>query len=123
MPEAAPPAPLLYDAGFTSDTCFETSTPLDIPESAACSDEVFPCESSSCGAFALATGNWLSERCGQVLCGGLVAGVRDGCITTLHYAGDFGESECLREQLVGTRWSCGPENGLARVSLQTCGPI
>src|SRR5262245_5065879 len=48
IPEPPAPAVLaLYDAGFTTDECYTDSEPLDVPESAACSDAKFLCESES----------------------------------------------------------------------------
>jgi hypothetical protein len=102
----------LYDAGFTTDDCFEGEEQLDIPERADCSDVKFPCTSSSCGALAEAIVGWVGERCDQLPRGGFTVAVREGCITSTH---GVPESSCVREQLLGTRWSCGPETGLAFV--------
>jgi hypothetical protein len=112
---AEPPAPVvlrLYDAGFTTDECYAEQLPLDIPERAECSGVKFPCESSSCSALSAGIVRWVGEQCGELPRAGFVVGVSEGCITTTHYVP---EDSCLRAALLGTRWSCGPENGLANV--------
>jgi hypothetical protein len=103
----------LYDAGFTTDDCFEPEEALDIPERAECSEVKFPCVASSCAALSAAIVSWVGERC-DLPFGGFTVAVHEGCITTTH---GVPEDDCIRTQLLGTRWSCGPETGLAFVRI------
>jgi hypothetical protein len=117
-PAPPPPVGVPTDAGPTYEQCLENTRELDIPERAECAQQVFAC--SSCGDFMFTVGHWLVEQCPDLSCGEFLAGVRGGCITTAHVLDDIRGAECIRERLLGTRWACGPETGLARVYLGSC---
>jgi hypothetical protein len=101
-----------------------------IPEIGWCGTDVAPCTPALDDCLHTALGGTLTEianECGAY-CGELAVGFRSGCATTVvvDYLGvvsPYSEDEvvsCIRNRIMGGRWSCGPTDGWARVFVGSC---
>lgn len=124
-PESMPPERM----SFGGDQCEEPAQ-VDIPER-ECSGELLECQPldgctdscpGDCDARALSEELFQRLAACELGCGwGIQVAVRDGCVTTVHgYAGTQ-RGDCMREQLIGTRWSCGDVERLVSV-IDVCDP-
>jgi len=117
VPPAPPPATNTVEGGC------DVPEPRPIPERDDCAVTAQACEPGQGCVFtplAETLARLLLDSC-DVYCGELEVGSTSGCITRVENAtGNVGNFECVRQHLLGTRWECAPNEGMARVYLGSC---
>jgi hypothetical protein len=119
--EATEPAdtPSTATGANPGDECY-VPEPRPIP-ARKCTSAILGCEAGSDTCLFTALSETVRPRLWQacgVYCGDLELGFRAGCITLVESRVD--EIECVREQLLGIRYDCAPQDGMARVYLGDC---
>jgi hypothetical protein len=94
-----------------------------VPERLDCMATTSACRPGSGCVFtplAVTLQEFLFDSC-EVYCGELVVGTNQGCITRVdNPTGSVSNFDCVSQHLLGTRWECAANDGLARIYLGSC---
>jgi hypothetical protein len=107
----------------TADGECDVPEPRPIPQRNDCAVTAQACEPGQGCVFTPLSETLrplLLDSC-DVYCGELEVGATNACITRVENpTGNVGNLECVRQLLLGTRWECAPNEGMARVYLGSC---
>lgn len=95
-----------------------------VPTRSDCAVTVLACQPGSDGCLSTSLAVSIKARifdaC-EIYCGELEIGTSQGCITLVEdRIGNASDFECVKQQLLGTRWECAPSDGVSRVFLESC---